>query len=215
MHLVTYLNHCSRHRQLFCPWKMMTSWQWRTVVKCAKTHVCIEETAVWIFHIVIQNFFAIRSAVLEKMTMEVDTFVYSRNEIVISAQIYGDPDVKLNLCAFCRVTIPVLCINVEVQVRRSFWFHSQLSPYSLIMMKLNSDDIYHLSKDRFRERLESPLASTLIATSHVPLTSLKPAENAERSAESWNDIVYIDASAFTACFAFVFLVYCFRVAKSY
>ena len=36
-----------------------------------------------------------------------------------------------------------------------------------------------------------------------------PAENAERFAESLNDFVFIDISAFTAYFAFEFFVYCF------
>ena len=51
-----------------------------------------------IFLIIMQNFAAIRSAVLEKMAFEVAIFGnsgYSRTKIVTSAVAYGRPDVTL------------------------------------------------------------------------------------------------------------------------
>ena len=63
------------------------------------------------------------------------------------------------------------------------------------------------------------MASMLAATSHVPYDVVnkhcsesfgrKLAENAERFADSLNNIVFIDISAFTACVAYRVFVYCF------
>ena len=83
--------------------------------------------------------------------------------------------------------------------------------------EIHSDDrytIYRLLNTCFMRWFESPLASGLVATSHVSYHVInkrysapfghEPAEIAERFAESLNDIVFIDIFAFTTCFAFVF-----------
>ena len=73
--------------------------------------------------IVMQNFAAIRSAVLEKMTFEVAIFgsfpdVFT--EIVTSVLEYGRPDVKLLGCTSCRVIVLVLFVSVKPEAIRSF-----------------------------------------------------------------------------------------------
>ena len=78
-----------------------------------------------IFLIVIQNFVAIRSIVLEKMTLEVAILVIFqlifRTEIVTSSLCYGEPDVTLNGCTSCRVTVLVNTLLVNVKRETQFW----------------------------------------------------------------------------------------------
>ena len=76
-----------------------------------------------IFLIVMQNFTAIRSAVLEKVTFDVaifGDFTDSRTEIIISAVAYGWPDVTLRSGTSCGGTVLILFVSVKPEARRSF-----------------------------------------------------------------------------------------------
>ena len=68
-----------------------------------------------------QNFTAIQSAVLEKMTFEVAIFSgYSRTEIVTSGVAYGRPDVTLSRGMSSRVTVLLCFVSIKPEASRSF-----------------------------------------------------------------------------------------------
>ena len=90
-----------------------------------------------------QNFAAIRSAVLEKMAFEVaifgNFFRYSRTKIVTSAVAYGWPDVTLWGCTSCRVTVLILFGKRKTRGETQFWI--ELAPCTLANHnEINSDD---------------------------------------------------------------------------
>ena len=85
-------------------------------------------------------------------------------------------------------------------------------PFIIVLTSVSCDGSNRLWRQRFLLSPRSPRRheQTLICVIW-PLTG----GNAERFAESLNDIVFIDFSAFTACLAFVFyIVYCFVTKRS-
>ena len=102
-----------------------------------------------IFEIVMQNFAAIRSAVLEKMTFEVAHYgnfaEHSRTEIVTTVLGHGRLDVTSLDCTSCRVTVLVLFVSVKLEARRSVRYNLQLHAHPQIIMKKILTTHCHLS----------------------------------------------------------------------
>ena len=87
-----------------------------------------------------QNFAAIRSAVVEKMAFEVAIYFfwlfsgYSRTKIVTSAVAYGRPDVTLWGCTSCRFTVSCelpFTTNVTISTSISQIFRSWVARFHL------------------------------------------------------------------------------------
>ena len=78
---------------------------------------------IWIDLLNCQNFVAIRSAVLEKMTFEVAMFGYFPDipnlKFSLPPVVYGRPDMTLSRGTSCRVTAFVLFVSVTQEARRS------------------------------------------------------------------------------------------------
>ena len=130
-----------------------------------------------IFLIVMLNFSAIRSAVLEKMTFEVAIFgsfpdIPERKLSLPSWVMEGGCDVaKLYVLQSYRS-----CTFRKRKTRGETQFWIELAaPYTLANnTEMNSDDrlpFYHLLNTHLLRRLESPLASTLVAIAMFPKTS--------------------------------------------
>ena len=119
---------------------------------------------------------------------------YSRTEILTSAVVYGQPGVTMFSCTSCRVTVLILFVRVKLEARRSFWIELA-APYTLANhCEINSQDILPLII------FLTPVScngSNYLWRQRLLLLGV-----------SLNDISFSSISAFTACFAFGFLVYC-------
>ena len=175
-----------------------------------------------IFSIFMYNFAAIWSAVLEERTFDVAIFDHFPDirklkfSLFTSAIAYGQPEITLlssTSCTFCkcktrcRVETQFL---IELAALYTLANHNGINsddtlPFIIFVTPVSCDSSNRL----WRQRL---LLSQCSLWRHKKFYWASfdrwPAENAKYFAESFNDIVFIDISVFTACFAFVFFVYC-------
>ena len=130
-------------------------------------------------------------------------------------------DVTLRGCTSCRVTVLVLFCTRKTRGDTQFWIELAL-PYTLANNnEMNSDDrlpfIIFLTpiscdgSNRLWRQCLLPSPCSLWRHKQTLVGVIRPlaGRNCRRLAESLNDIVFIDISAFTAYFAFGFFVYCF------
>ena len=171
-----------------------------------------------------QNFAAIRSAILEKMAFEVRILVIFRifpNQnchFRRSIRTTGCDVVRLYVlqsyrsCTFCkRKTRGETQFWIKLAAPSTFANHNEINsddtlPFIIFLTPVSCDGSNRLWRQRL---LLSPCY--LWRHKQILIGVIRPLAggNAKRFAESLNDIVFIDISAFTAYFALGFFVYCF------